>query len=60
MDIIFITGFNKWRFALLEDTQGSSAKISLDHGRIPFILEKKASPGGLWNAFDGQIRILNS
>ena len=38
----------------------SAAKISIDNGLTPFILNKAPSPGGLWNGFEGETGVWNS
>ena len=37
-----------------------SAKISIDHGLIPFVLCKSSAVGGLWNGFPNEIGVWNS
>ena len=37
-----------------------SAKLSIDHGLVPFILCKSPAAGGLWNGFPNEIGVWNS
>ena len=37
-----------------------SAKQSLDHGLVPFVLCKSSAPGGMWNGFPNEVGVWNS
>jgi dimethylaniline monooxygenase (N-oxide forming) len=37
-----------------------SAKLAVDHGLVPFVLNKNSEPGGVWKGFDGEIGVWDS